>query len=136
MSMNFLEKAAAILSKCHLVTLAPSDETWYPHISILANENYDGISTLWVATWTSSIENAIFSENPNASILCYCDGNTITLNGRIQIICDSDIKKSLWQERYIQYFPQGMKDPQYCILRFDTFEANCWIDDRFETLQL
>ena len=38
------------------------------------------------------------------------------LSGKINIITEQSIKKSLWQDNWIMYYPRGVTDTDYTIL--------------------
>ena len=133
MENSILAKAAELLSKCEVVTIASVGETGYPRISVMSKNSADGISTVWVATGIDSQKTINFRKNPKASVCYYLNHDSVTLQGNVEVIVDAATKKKLWQEWYIHHFPKGMEDPAYCLLKFTTTEATCWIDHRFET---
>ena len=63
----------------------------------------------------------------------FLGGDGVTLLGEVEIVHDAVVKKALWQDWFIEHFPKGIDDPEYCILRFDANKATCWIDKLFET---
>ncbi len=74
--------------------------------------------------------------NKKASI-CYREGgNNITLVGTIEIVTEPELKKELWLDWFINHFPGGVTDPNYCILRFTAHRASLWIDDQYEEIVL
>jgi general stress protein 26 len=42
----------------------------------------------------------------------------------------------MWLDWFIEHFPGGMDDPNYCILEFTAAEATLWIDREFVTLEV
>lgn len=69
-----------------------------------------------------------FTQNNKASV-CYTDGeNNVTLLGIVDILTDPDLKEQLWLDWFIHYFPGGVTDPNYCLLKFTTKEVHYWID--------
>lgn len=133
MGKIILNKAGELLSRCDVMTLASINEAGYPRICVLSKIKAEGIQTIWMATGTSSAKTAHFKKNPKASICYYLGGDSVTLLGEIEIVHDAVIKKELWQDWFIEHFPKGVDDPEYCILRFDTNQATCWIEKCFET---
>ena len=59
-----------------------------------------------------------------------------TLTGTIEILTDAETRQTFWQDYMLHYFPQGVNDPDYCILCFHTEEAVLWIDRKFERIVL
>ena len=128
-----LTKAAALLGKCEVVTIASVGETGYPRISAMSKNTADGIATVWLATGADSRKTANFLKNPKASICYYLNHDSVTLEGNVEVIYDAAMKKAHWLEWYINHFPKGADDPNYCLLKFTTTAATCWIDNTFET---
>ena len=40
------------------------------------------------------------------------------LTGRMEVLEDSVYKEMIWQEGDTMYYPEGVTDPDYCVLRF------------------
>ncbi len=54
----------------------------------------------------------------------------------MEILTDAETRQSFWQDYMLHYFPQGVNDPDYCILCFHAKEAVLWIDRKFERIVL
>lgn len=96
-------------------------EDGFPNIkAMLAPRVRDGISVYYFTTNTSSVHVAQFRENPKACIY-FCDRRFyrgVMLQGTMEILEDAESKKMLWQEGDTMYYPKGVDDPDYCVLRF------------------
>ncbi|WDV46322.1 pyridoxamine 5'-phosphate oxidase family protein [Clostridiaceae bacterium M8S5] len=44
----------------------------------------------------------------------------LCLIGDIQVHHDLETKKLLWVEGFERYYPKGIEDPDYCVLKFTT----------------
>lgn len=44
------------------------------------------------------------------------------LVGNIEVLEDANIKKELWQISDKIYYPKGVTDPDYCVLKFTAQE--------------
>lgn len=40
------------------------------------------------------------------------------LKGTIEVLQDADSKQLIWKTGDTMYYPQGMTDPDYCVLKF------------------
>ena len=61
-----------------------------------------------------------FLENPKAC-LYFCDRRFfrgVMLTGTVEVLQDNETKETFWNDNYIMYYPQGVSDSDYCILRF------------------
>ena len=66
--------------------------------------------------------------NPKTAVY-FCNAQTpggLMLCGTTQIVTDGKLKQQLWQDCWEQYFPGGLNDPEYNILKFTPTLARCW----------
>ncbi|WP_312701747.1 pyridoxamine 5'-phosphate oxidase family protein [Sedimentibacter sp.] len=125
-------RAEAIMKNSTNATIAKIDDRGYPRASTISSIKTDGIKTVWFSTGLASGKVKFFKLNNKASV-CYCDGeNNITLTGTVEILSDPGLKKQLWEDWFINHFPGGVTDPNYCILKFTTDSAFLWIDGQYE----
>jgi general stress protein 26 len=134
-NMEITLKAAEMLTKCSEISLASISENGYPRICVLSKIKSEGIKKFWVATGVSSVKVRHFSENSKAGACFYSDGNSVTMVGKVSVIHDRAVKAEMWLDWFINHFPGGIDDPDYCILEFETEEATLWIDNEFITLR-
>ena len=59
-------------------------------------------------------------ENPNASIYFYDKRffRGVMLIGTMEVLEDAEAKQMIWLEGDTMYYPQGVTDPDYCVLKF------------------
>lgn len=132
--MNIRQKAEALLDACELVTLASVSEQGYPRPCVLSKIKNEGIRKFWVATGANGVKTRHFQANPKAGACFLRDGDGMTLMGEVRIVDDPELKKAMWLPWFIEHFPGGMEDPNYCVLQFETNEATIWIEGEFVTL--
>lgn len=136
MENNIRQKAVNMISNAETTVLSSVDEWGMPRAVAMSNIKAEGLETIWFATGTNSEKVKHYMENNKASV-CYSSANDgITLTGNIEIIHDMDIKEALWVDWFINHFPGGVTDPEYCILKFNTKNAILWIDNVFEKFSL
>lgn len=121
------------MNACAEITLASVNENGYPRICVLSKIKSEGVRKVYVATGTSSVKTMHFQENPRAGVCVWKDGNSITLVGKATMTRDRDILEEMWLDWFIEHFPGGIDDPNYCVLEFETEEATLWIDGEFVT---
>lgn len=130
MSNELIAKVEEIIRNASVATIAKIDDKGYPRASTISNIKTDGVKTIWFSTGLRSSKVKFFLQNNKASV-CYCDGeNNITLIGTIDVLTDPELKKQLWLDWFINHFPGGISDPNYCILKFTTKEVTFWIDNQ------
>lgn len=136
MSNGLISKAEAIMRNASVATIAKIDDKGYPRASTISNIKTDGVKTVWFSTGLKSSKAKFFMQNNKASV-CYREGgNNITLTGTIEILTDPELKKQLWVDWFIDHFPGGVTDPNYCILKFTARAATFWIDSQYEKMEL
>jgi len=91
----------------------------YPEFS----EFYDNLEDKYViyfSTNTSSSKIEHIKQNPKVAVY-FCDTEQfkgVMFGGEVEIIEDMEIKRQFWLERSTRYYPKGLEDPDYTILRF------------------
>ncbi|MFX1496061.1 MAG: pyridoxamine 5'-phosphate oxidase family protein [Promethearchaeota archaeon] len=91
----------------------------YPEFS----EFYDDLEDKYViyfSTNTSSSKISHIKENPKVAVY-FCDTEQfkgVMFGGEADIVEDMELKRQFWLERSIRYYPKGLEDPDYTILRF------------------
>ena len=131
-------KAARLLEKCDVVTLASVNENGYPRICVVNKLKANGFSEIYVETSKrSEIQGKAihFQANPKASVCYHLGGDSVTLVGEVEIIRDLEIKKSFEQLANRGFFKNGVADPRHMLLRFWAIEATFWIEGRFRTVK-
>ena len=94
------------------------NKSWFPKL-IPIFENHCSDFMILFGTNTSSTKLADLRQNPAASVY-YCDPSTwrgVMLGGDIEIVDDMTLKRSLWQDGWERYYPGGVEDPDYTVLR-------------------
>jgi len=54
----------------------------------------------------------------------FSDWMGLMLLGTMDVLTDSQSRKRLWRDGYEQYYPLGIDDPDYTVLRFTAESAN------------
>jgi general stress protein 26 len=63
-----------------------------------------------------------FKNNPRACVY-FCDKRffkRVMLLGTMMVLEDSQSKEMIWRDGDTLYYPLGVTDPDYCVLRFTT----------------
>ena len=97
------------------------DADGFPNMkAMLAPRKRDGIKTFWFTTNTSSMRVSQYRTNPNACIY-FCDRRFfrgVMLKGTMEVLEDAASKEMIWQTGDTMYYPLGVTDPDYCVLKF------------------
>lgn len=107
------------------------DEEGYPCVkAMLAPRKREGIRTFCFTTNTFSLRVAHYKANPKASVY-FCDEKSVRavmLKGTMEVLTDQASKNMIWREGDTQYYPGGVTDPNYCVLKFTATEGRFYSD--------
>lgn len=136
MTNELLKKTENFIKDEDTAVLSSIDENGYPRTAAMSSIKTEGIKTIWFSTGTNSHKAKNLKRNCKASVCYYATGSNITLIGEVAIVEDMDIKKQLWVDWFIEHFPLGVTDPNYCILKFETKYIQVWLEGNFEEFYL
>jgi len=101
-----------------------------PQIKAMIKAEHDGLRTFWFSTNTSSEHVAQFAKDPRACVYfaAWDEGpwRGLTLSGRMEILRDRTSREHLWQDGCERYYPEGIEDPDYTVLRFTSEEGKLY----------
>ena len=97
------------------------DEDGCPEIkAMLPPRRREGLRTFYFTTNTSSMRVRHYRAHPQACIY-FADRRFfrgVMLKGTMEVLEDACAKELIWQEGDTTYYPLGVTDPDYCVLRF------------------
>lgn len=111
------------------VFLGSVNEQGFPNIkAMLQTRKREGIRIFYFTTNTSSMRVKQYLKNPKACVY-FCNQDTFIgamLLGTIEILTDDKSKQMIWREGDEIYYPKGVTDPDYCVLRFTTLSGRIY----------
>jgi len=125
---NFIDKTT-ITQICYV------DEEGYPITkAMLKPREREGIKVFLFTTNTSSNKVKFFKQNPKASIY-FVDKRFfrgVSLVGTIEVLETAEAKERIWQEGDTIYYPGGVTDPDYCVLKFTAIKGRYYSNFKSE----
>ena len=110
-----------LIDRQNIAFISSVDEAGFPNTkAMLPPRQRDGIREFYFTTNTSSMRVRQFREDPKACIY-FCDKRFfrgVMLLGTMKVLEDADSKEMIWREGDSMYYPQGVTDPDYCVLHF------------------
>lgn len=110
-----------IIDKQKTAFIGSVDKNGYPNIkAMLQPRKREGIKTIYLTTNTSSMRIAQYQAN-NHACMYFCDARFfrgVMLCGTMEVLTDSQSKEMIWREGDTMYYPLGVTDPDYCVLKF------------------
>lgn len=58
------------------------------------------------------------------------------LTGTMEVLEDPVYKEMIWQEGDTMYYPEGVTDPDYCVLRFTASQGRYYSNFSSETFDI
>ena len=110
-----------IIDKSAVSMISSIDSDGFPNTkAMLPPRHRDGIHVLYFTTNTSSMRVAQFRANPKACAYFYDKRfyRGVMLKGQVEVLEDSESKEMIWRPGDEMYYPKGVTDPDYCVLRF------------------
>jgi len=125
--INFinLERIKRFIAKRRVAFIASIDNEEFPNVKcMLRPRKIEGLKTIYFSTNTSSMRVKQYRENPKACLYFYRKGlikyQGVMLKGIMEVLENDEIKKELWRFGDKMFYPKGVTDPDYCVLKFTT----------------
>ncbi len=121
-----MEESLKLVDTSEFVMVGTNGDEGCPNIKAMFKMENEGIKRIWLSTNTSSKRVAQLQKNPKA---CLYFVNTaefkgMMLVGEVEVLQDEQSRKRLWREGNEMYYPQGVNDPDYSVLRFTAKQGN------------
>lgn len=121
MSRDIMNTALKLVEKSKNIVVSSIDDQGYPNAKMMFNaRERDGIKYFYLTTNTSSLRVSQFKKSPKAS-LYFSDTRFfkgLMLLGDMEVLTDEKSKELIWRDGDEIYYPLGVTDPDYCVLKF------------------
>ncbi|NOY59521.1 MAG: pyridoxamine 5'-phosphate oxidase family protein [Calditrichaeota bacterium] len=111
---NMIDKAAVSI-------ISSVDEAGFPNTkAMFPPRKRDGIKHIYFTTNTSSMRVKQYTDNPKACVYFYDKRffRGVMLKGTMKVLHDKISKEMIWRDGDEMYYPKGVTDPDYCVLKF------------------
>ena len=108
------------------VYISSIDKNGYPNTKAMLALQHDGLFTHYFSTNLSAKRTAQFKENPKCCVY-FCDDEQfkgLMLLGNMEVCTDREHRTMLWREGFEIYYPKGIDDEDYCVLKFTAAKGN------------
>jgi general stress protein 26 len=130
MEQEIFDQITALIDETEHIIVCSVDENGFPNAKAMFKTEHEGYKSFLFSTNTSSMRVQQFRNNPKASI--YFKGtqkiNGLMLVGRMEVCMDRELKARLWADGCEIYYPLGIDDPDYCVLRFTAEKGNYYFN--------
>lgn len=115
------------------------DEAGFPNAkAMLPPRKRLGIKQFYFTTNLSSIRVKQFTANPKACVYFFDKRfyRGVMLKGTMEVLQDSKSKKMIWRDGDEMYYPQGVGDPDYCVLKFTAQNGRYYSNFKSEDFEI
>lgn len=115
------ETAGKLIDRAGICHIGSVDGEGFPNIrAMLAPRQREGIRYIYFTTNTSSRKVRQFRDDARAC-LYFTDRRFyrgVMLLGFMEVLEDVSAKERIWRDGDTMYYPLGVADPDYCVLKF------------------
>ncbi|BCZ46253.1 pyridoxamine 5'-phosphate oxidase [Clostridium gelidum] len=128
-----------LIDKVSISFISSIDDEGFPNMkAMLPPRKREGIKDIYFTTNTSSMRVSQYKENPKASVY-FCDKRFfrgVMLKGTMEVLEDSETKEMIWNEGDKIYYPLGVTDRDYCVLKFTAHKGRFYSNFKSENFDV
>jgi general stress protein 26 len=125
---QMIAKVAELIKDINIAMLTTEAEDGMLHSRPMATQKSDFDGTLWFFTGLSTGKVSEIDWNPEVN-LSYAepkDTRYVSLSGSAEILHDRAKIREFWSDIYKAWFPQGIDDPDLCLMKVEVSFAEYW----------
>ena len=125
---QMVAKVAELIKDIHVAMMTTEAEDGVHHSRPMATQKAEFDGALWFFTWLSTGKVSEIDWNPEVNLSYAEPGDTryVSLSGTAEIVEDRAKMHELWSDIYQAWFPQGLDDPDLCLMKVDIEFAEYW----------
>lgn len=136
---NIEQTIGKLVDKANLTIISYIDDEGFPiSKAMLSPRERDGIKVFYFSTNTSSNKVSCFGKNRQASIY-FVDKRFyrgVSLIGTMEVLVSPEYKERIWLDGDTMYYPKGVTDPDYCVLRFTAIKGRYYSNFKSEDFMI
>jgi general stress protein 26 len=115
-----IKEGLALVNRSEIAILGTNGDDGYPNIKAMIKVENEYLRRIWFSTNTSSKRVAQLLHDPKASVyfVDFDQWKGLMLVGTVKVLQDIESRQRLWSEGDERYYPLGVTDPDYSVLRF------------------
>lgn len=121
MMRNAEQTIGNLIDKQAVAMIGSIDGDGFPNAkAMLPPRKREGIRTFYFSTNTSSNRVHQYRANPKACVYFFDKRffRGVMLKGAMDVLEDAASKEMIWRDGDTAYYPLGVTDPDYCVLKF------------------
>jgi len=136
MSKETIEK---MIDQIGVSIISSIDESGFPNTkAMLPHRKREGVSVFYFTTNTSSMRVKQYHSNNKACIYFFDKKyfRGIMIIGIMEVLTDQKTKDMIWQDGDTMYYPLGVTDPDYCVLKFSAKKLRIYQNFKSENIYI
>jgi general stress protein 26 len=128
-----------LIDKASVSIISSVDEDGFPNSkAMLAPRKREGLKHIFFTTNTSSMRIRQYLSNPKACVYFFDKRffKGVMLRGTMEVLRDSASKETVWKQGDEMYYPKGVTDPDYCVLRFTAQNGRYYSNFKSENFEV
>jgi general stress protein 26 len=128
-----------IIDKVSVSIISSIDENDFPNTkAMLPPRKREGIKHIYFTTNTSSMRVKQYTGNPKACVYFFDQRffKGVMLKGTMEVLQDDKSKQMIWKDGDEMYYPKGVTDPDYCVLKFTAQNGRYYSDFKSENFEV
>jgi general stress protein 26 len=115
-----IKAALELANRAEIVMLGTNGDNGYPNIKGMIKRENEGLRTVWFSTNTSSkrVPQIMKDSRTCVYFVDFEQWKGLMQVGTMEVLQDPESKKRLWEDYDIKYYPEGVNDPDYTVMRF------------------
>lgn len=131
------ETLEALVARRRIALIGSVDAEGFPTMkAMLSARVREGLRVFYFTTNTSSMRVAQYRRDARATVYFF-DEETfegLMLRGKMEVLEDAASRRLIWRDGDTEYYPQGVDDPDYCVLRFTARDGRYYAEFHSENV--
>lgn len=130
-----LKVVGNLIDKAGISFIGSIDVDGFPNMkAMLQPRKREGIKYIYFTTNTSSMRVTQYRENKKASVYFYDKRffRGVMLKGTMEVLESDNAKEMIWRDGDTLYYPLGVTDPDYCVLKFTAYTGRFYSNFKSE----
>ncbi|MHB8894368.1 MAG: pyridoxamine 5'-phosphate oxidase family protein [Candidatus Geothermincolia bacterium] len=128
-----------MIDKASVSIIGSVDEDGFPNSkAMLPPRKREGIKHIFFTTNTSSMRVRQYIDHPKACVYFFDKRffKGVMLRGTMEVLHDCTSREAIWRTGDEMYYPKGVTDPDYCVLRFTAQDGRYYSNFKSENFKV
>jgi general stress protein 26 len=124
-----------LIERASVAIISSVDNEGFPNTkAMLPPRVREGLKHIYFSTNTSSRRVKQYTENEKACVYFFDKRfyRGVLLKGTMKVLQDSGAKEMIWRDGDELYYPEGVTDPDYCVLKFTALQGRYYSNFKSE----